>query len=451
MIDMKTTKHLLFIAYYFPPNGGGGTQRASKLCKYLARQGWEVSVVTRPAFSEAGAWDPPDETLMSDVTSNRISIRRTRTYGTRSLPSAWADECLGEVRSILGEREVNVVCITMSPFDLSAIMVDIQTDYDIPVVLDLRDPWALDGWQVYRHVWAAWEDRRRMKRSILLANGVVINTPEALQAIRKAVPGLSEARSVAIPNGFDAEDFDANPLPPMDAAAGFTLVHTGSLHDYVLSTPKTVRGTLGAALRYRPERIQPGGRTAKYLAKALRSLKSKDPKLYAQLQVVLVGRCDDHTRRSIKAEGVQDKVKITGYVSHSESIAWLKRADALFLPLHGLPPGYRSLIVPGKTYEYVASGKPILGAVPPGDARDILDEYGRAAIADPVDPVEIAAGLERVAMLAKDSTDWSFPSSLRRFRRDLLAQRFSSFLEHVIREHRENGRRESRKGRELVR
>jgi glycosyltransferase involved in cell wall biosynthesis len=180
-------------------------------------------------------------------------------------------------------------------------------------------------------------------------------------------------------------------------------------------------------------------------------VQSRNPGFYEKLLIVLVGIADDATRRQIDRIGHAQKFRFVGYVSHATSISWLKRADALFLPLHGLPPGYRSLIVPGKTYEYVASGKPILGAVPPGDARDILDEYGRAAIADPVDPVEIAAGLERVAMLAKDSTDWSFPSSLRRFRRDLLAQRFSSFLEHVIREHRENGRRESRKGRELVR
>ncbi|HBF38391.1 MAG TPA: glycosyl transferase family 1, partial [Firmicutes bacterium] len=37
---------ILMIAYYFPPLGGAGVQRSSKFAKYLARQGWQVRVVS---------------------------------------------------------------------------------------------------------------------------------------------------------------------------------------------------------------------------------------------------------------------------------------------------------------------------------------------------------------------------------------------------------------------
>ena len=42
----------------------------------------------------------------------------------------------------------------------------------------------------------------------------------------------------------------------------------------------------------------------------------------------------------------------------------------LFLPMQELPRGHRGRMVPCKGYEYLASGRPILAALPEGDGRD---------------------------------------------------------------------------------
>ena len=59
-----------------------------------------------------------------------------------------------------------------------------------------------------------------------------------------------------------------------------------------------------------------------------------------------------------------------------------------------LAPG--AAVLPSKVFEYLASGRPILAAVPPGDCREILERCGGAAIADPRDPATIAAQLGRL-------------------------------------------------------
>jgi len=58
----------------------------------------------------------------------------------------------------------------------------------------------------------------------------------------------------------------------------------------------------------------------------------------------------------------------------------------LFLPMHNLPVTQRATTAPGKAYEYMASGRPILAAVPEGDAKDILSQCGTALICRPDDP-----------------------------------------------------------------
>jgi glycosyltransferase involved in cell wall biosynthesis len=72
-------------------------------------------------------------------------------------------------------------------------------------------------------------------------------------------------------------------------------------------------------------------------------------------------------------------------------VALLRNADLLFLPLHKLPAGERSRIVPGKTYEYLAAKRPILAAVPEGDARDFVVASGLGNVCAPDDVDAMAA------------------------------------------------------------
>jgi glycosyltransferase involved in cell wall biosynthesis len=82
-----------------------------------------------------------------------------------------------------------------------------------------------------------------------------------------------------------------------------------------------------------------------------------------------------------------------GYIPHRDSVALIRSADVLFLPMHDLPSGTRATIVPGKAYEYLASGRPILAAVPDGDGRDLLTRAEGLTLCRPADTDAMAHGL----------------------------------------------------------
>jgi glycosyltransferase involved in cell wall biosynthesis len=84
-----------------------------------------------------------------------------------------------------------------------------------------------------------------------------------------------------------------------------------------------------------------------------------------------------------------------GYLPHRGSVELLRSADLLFLPMQNLPRGRRATIVPGKTYEYLASGRPVLAAVPEGDARDLVSATAAAWACVPDDVDGMAAILRR--------------------------------------------------------
>jgi glycosyltransferase involved in cell wall biosynthesis len=126
-----------------------------------------------------------------------------------------------------------------------------------------------------------------------------------------------------------------------------------------------------------------------FLLQAVEQLLEKRRELRGTVEVHLAGVAPR------AADRPSDVVRRHGYLPHADTIALMRSADLLFLPMHDLAAGRRARIVPGKTYEYLASGRPILGAVPDGDARDLLERAGTALLCRPRDVAAMRRLLER--------------------------------------------------------
>ncbi len=72
----------------------------------------------------------------------------------------------------------------------------------------------------------------------------------------------------------------------------------------------------------------------------------------------------------------------------------MQAADVLVLIKH-VEPRFRGLI-PGKLYEYMGAGRPILALVPESEAADLVRDLGWGEVAPPDDPEAIAAALRRL-------------------------------------------------------
>jgi glycosyltransferase involved in cell wall biosynthesis len=78
-------------------------------------------------------------------------------------------------------------------------------------------------------------------------------------------------------------------------------------------------------------------------------------------------------------------VENLGHVAHDAAIAELRAADVLVLF------NTEESNILAKTFEYLASGRPILALTPPGPTADLLRDNGVEVILDPED----ATGIER--------------------------------------------------------
>ena len=108
---------------------------------------------------------------------------------------------------LLREHRPEAIFVTMSPFTAAEAGIELKRRTGLPLIFDLRDPWALDETKVYPTRWHAWRDWKSMGRALAAADLVIMNTPESAKAAREAFALPATARLVSLTNGYDGEDF----------------------------------------------------------------------------------------------------------------------------------------------------------------------------------------------------------------------------------------------------
>jgi glycosyltransferase involved in cell wall biosynthesis len=430
---------ILYLAYHFPPIGGASVLRNASFVRNLQALGHAVAVVTGPGRPDY-RWTPVDESLAAEVPGEEIELHRVagpeppRSVGTRGRAERWLGVESPWQRwwtdgavpaAIAAGADVDVIHASIAPYTTSEAALAVARRLRKPLVVDFEDPWALDEMLVYPTALHRRADLRRMKRLVLHADAVIMNTSEAAARLVAAVPGVADRVSV-IPNGFASEDFEA-PAPRRHDDR-FRIVHTGSLHTELGERQRrlrVLRRLLGGSIAG----VDFLTRSHVHLLEAVARASANDA-VRERVEVHFAGvltAADERVAASSPA------VRMHGFLSHPETIELIRSADLLFLPMHDLPEGRRATIVPCKTYEYVASGRPILAAVPEGDARDLLAATETATVCGPRDVGAMAGVIaERAAGRTRSEADGDRPSTAARFEWRHLSAELASVYERVL-------------------
>jgi glycosyltransferase involved in cell wall biosynthesis len=395
-------KRVLVVAHNFPPLGSGGVHRPVKFARYLREYGWDVDVLTVKDI-RYHAYDPSLGDELEGVAVHRAGslepLRLSWLLGWRPPanpppPGSFADleetarrapapvSAAGRfykaVSNLLFQpdeqvlwwpfaaaraarlaraRPYDVVLTTSPPESCHFVGGRLKRVTGCRWVADFRDMWS--GHHLRRGLWpwGRWVNRRLEARVVREADGVVANTAAMADYFRDS--GVPAARILTLPNGFDPDDFGA----PFAKAReeDFVVVHNGSFR---------------------------GGRRAATFLRGLAAARKRDADFAARAKLYMLGinRSDDLA--VAERLGLEEAVFHAGYVRHAEAMRACGGADLLALVM-SREEG--PALVPGKLYEYLGLGRPILAAVPPGEARDILDRTTRGAVVCPPDEAAVLA------------------------------------------------------------
>jgi glycosyltransferase involved in cell wall biosynthesis len=386
-------RHLLVVSHFFPPMGGGGVQRITKFVKSLEAHGWRATVV---AGRPEDYW-MRDETLAGEVPGSarvvRVAgasgigvLRRVRPGGVGPRRSSrlfdglrraaswflvpdtyigWRPFALRAARAALEQDPADALLSTGPPETNHLVARTLRQATGLPWVADFRDPWfglhlhpAPTPWHRAKHA--------RFERAVLSEPDAVLATTAWLADLLRSRSPRAQ-RIELVRNGYDPADFAGEAPPPRSPDTPLRLVHAGML-------------TLT--------------RSAEGLFRALEILRAERPDLDQAFEVELVGARESRNDALWSTLGLGEQVRFRDYVPHAEAVAAMRAADVLVLIKH-VEPRFRGLI-PGKLYEYMGAGRPILALVPESEAAEIVRELGWGEVVAPDDPRAIAAALLRL-------------------------------------------------------
>jgi glycosyltransferase involved in cell wall biosynthesis len=352
------------LAYYFPPLGGAGVQRAVKFVKYLPASGWLSTVIT----TRSTVYPVADLTLAAEVP---VGVRVVRAHEPRgamgpatvlgrlglersaqiaAFPDAtmgWAPDALGQALRVVRAERPAVLFSTSAPYTSHLVALAVHRRTGIPWVADFRDEWAANP-SLTDHPAVVRRLARRLEREITSLAAAVTIVASYFDLVNP-----SGCQTVVIPNGVDAEDLPG-PDTPQPRDQFLTLSYVGTLYG------EQNIGPVLAAL----ERLVTRG--------------AIDPD---RVRLRIVG----NDRRSQERPRWPVPAEVAGYAPHREAIAEMCSASVL---LHYIAPASRAPA--GKIYEYLASGRPVLCvARPDGGAAELVRTAAAGPIAAPDDPAAI--------------------------------------------------------------
>lgn len=383
------SRKILIVTYYWPPSGGVGVQRWLHFAKNLKAMGWEPIVYTpsNPQFEikdeklleavkdikviKKTIWEP--FSLFHKITGNReknnvqqglVLEKSTRTWkdkliiwirGNLFIPDPrvfWVKSSVEFLMDYLRKEKIDTIITTGPPHSMHLIGLGLKRlKTGVRWVADFRDPWS--DWDILPKLNTG---LRAMKRHQHYEQQV-LGQADAVMTVSKRLGEVLGAKRVSagsinvIANGVADERYHNFQIHP-HAEDKFIIGYYGMLNE--LRDPTS-------------------------LWKLLERLCNEHETFAEKLEIRLGGIVSQSIRdRLLTSRQLRDKVVFPGYIPHEEVFSEYRKCNVLLLLLN--KSDNAKWILPVKFFEYLSSGRAILGLGPV--ESDLGDLFKRKEIGE---------------------------------------------------------------------
>jgi glycosyltransferase involved in cell wall biosynthesis len=410
-LKKEALKKVILITYYWPPSGGSSVQRWLKMLKYFPGMEIEPFVIT--VDPDMASYPLKDHLLEKEIhpeikvfktptrefysVYKRLTGRKEIPYGgfvnepkadfkqriSRIIRShffipdprrGWNRFAYKKAVELIKMYGIHSIITATPPHSSQLIGLKLKQKFKLNWIADLQDPWTdIYYYNQLCHSWlSAAVDAGYERRVLENADHIITVSDSIRELFRNKSRKIDPEKILVVPNGYDEVDF----MEEIDSGSGpFVISYTGTINDEYYPLDPFLHAM---------ERISADGR---------------------QILLRLVGKIAPLALQKIKSiKGI--KTEFIDYVPHEESVKYLLKSNALLLIIPDIHQN--AGILTGKLFEYLGSGRKIIGIGPSrGDAAAIIRDCRCGDMFDYSDE----AGLEKYIrlILQEEDTTRIFP------------------------------------------
>jgi glycosyltransferase involved in cell wall biosynthesis len=420
---------VLVIAYHFPPLGLSGIQRTFKFVKYMPACDWEPTVITTGDLSHYAI----DKQLEKELDLTGIKVIRTKSsllikndiYKHRKnippefirkikdkigqtffIPDSqkfWAKKAYSIAEELIAKEKFDAVLVSGPPFSAMHIFSRLKIKYNIPLVLDYGDLWSESYFRFYPTPIHKSLQKKFEYNALKAADKIIAANRKIKENLLNKFQFLTFDDIVIITNGFDSVDFEsAQKLDKHNSRLRITYS--------------------GIFLLYN---------TPEYFLKAFKEISIESPEIAKNIELHFMGFFRKENEKLVRKLNLQEFVYNHGFVNHRDATSKLMTSDVQLLMVDNKKN--IDSVLPGKFYEYIGTKKPIIGCVPEGAAKIVLQEYPASYICKPDSVQEIK---ETILRVYDHYLNNKFPEIedeyLTNFRREFLTEKLTKEFQFLV-------------------
>jgi glycosyltransferase involved in cell wall biosynthesis len=461
---------VLMVAYDFPPRSTSGVYRPLKFAKYLPEFGWrpviltvsnyphdiidetllgelpECSAVYRAHSIEPKRWEEAlfhnlyrkgstgaPQPVRSNEPSEGASQETNSRQGGMSFKSmvkklifsplshlshdylytpdehvGWVPLAVAKGLQAIRRERVDVIITTSPPETNHLVGLWLSRLSGKPWIADFRDPWS-DNFMKKTRPNARVNFERRTERKVLRKADIILHVGERMaQLSQSSFPEIDKSKHASITNGYDESDyrdFDAAQIYRAHQAPQLSLLNVGTVYEDSAMMP---------------------------LLAAYRNLVTK-PEFAGQLKLTFMGKMLDEHIEAVSVPELKDHISLTGFVPHHDALHTMMASDVILLmPAKG-DVNTNDKIIPGKLFELLRAGRPILMMGWEGESADMVRRSGSGIFVPAEDTAKIEEALKELIRRKKTGQlqtepNWSY---IRQFDRKVLTGRLAQLLDSL--------------------
>jgi hypothetical protein len=267
----------------------------------------------------------------------------------------WRRRAVRRAVEIVDREKPVVIFSTAPPYTSHLVAMEVKKRFRLPWVADFRDPWLENhAYNTAPRLGFVRKINHRLEKRVLeTADRVLCANPGIVKLTSSKLPTSAAGKFAVITNGFDRDDM----LPKVKASSRFVVSYFGTMYpnNFPVKIFDVLRQLIDSERSFAED----------FLFRVRGDL---SPNIAA-----LIDRVIPRKNR-----------EVGGYIPHRSMLDLLYEDQVLVLVINDFPVNFAT--VPGKIYEYLPTGNPILGLGPSdGDAAAILHRTGAGIMLDQAD------------------------------------------------------------------